>query len=153
KQVPAGQSSAGSTQIARASSDRTAPVSDAAPGAPSDPFPDVKLSLLQGGSLSPSALRGKVTVINFWATWCVPCKSEIPMFNQFQKAYQARGVEIVGVSLDVQGIPKVKPFVKENAMNYTIAIGDDQTAAAFKIDPDKLPVTLIADKQGRIRYR
>jgi peroxiredoxin len=75
------------------------------------------------------------------------------MFNQFIKDYKARGLEIVGISLDEEGVPKVKPFVKENPMNYTIAVGDKQTAAAFNVDDAQLPVTLIADKQGRIRYR
>ena len=97
--------------------------------------------------------RGHVTVINFWATWCVPCKAEIPMFNQFDRDYKARGLEVVGIALDEEGAAKVRPFVKDNPMSYTVAIGDKQTAAAFNVDDSQLPVTLIADKQGRIRYR
>ena len=153
KQVPGNKQPAGSPQIARTSADPNAPMTDAAPGTPNEALPAVNLKLLQGGSLNSEALRGKVTLINFWATWCIPCRAEIPMFNQFLKEYRAGGLEIVGIALDEEGVAKVKPFVKENSMAYTIAIGDKQTAAAFNVDDSQLPVTLIADKQGRIRYR
>jgi thioredoxin:protein disulfide reductase len=153
KQVPAANQPGGATQIAKAIADDKAPVSDATASTASEALPTVNVSLLNSGTLNTEALRGKVTVINFWATWCIPCKAEIPMFNQFIKDYKARGLEIVGISLDEEGQPKVKPFVKENPMNYTIAVGDKQTAAAFNVDDAQLPVTLIADKQGRIRYR
>jgi thiol:disulfide interchange protein DsbD len=153
KQVPAANQPGGATQIAKAIADDKAPVADATANAASEALPAVNVSLLNSGTLNTEALRGKVTVINFWATWCVPCRAEIPMFNQFIKDYKARGLEIVGISLDEEGAPKVKPFVKENPMNYTIAVGDKQTAAAFNVDDGQLPVTLIADKQGRIRYR
>jgi thiol:disulfide interchange protein DsbD len=152
KQVPA-TNQPGATQIAKATAYDKAPASDATASTASAALPAVNVSLLNSGTLNTEALRGKVTVINFWATWCVPCRAEIPMFNQFIKDYQARGLEIVGISLDEEGTPKVKPFVKENPMNYTIAVGDKQTAAAFDVDDAQLPVTLIADKQGRIRYR
>lgn len=153
KQVPAGGQPGGATQVAKAIADEKAPLSDATANSTSEALPAVNVSLLNSGALNTETLRGKVTVINFWATWCVPCKAEIPMFNQFIKDYKARGLEIVGISLDEEGAPKVKPFVKDNPMNYTIAVGDKQTAAAFKVDDNQLPVTLIADKQGRIRYR
>jgi len=153
KQLPAIGQSASPTQIATATAYDKAPASDAAANTTNETLPAMSVSLLNSGALNTEALRGKVTVINFWATWCVPCKAEIPMFNQFIKDYKARGLEIVGISLDEEGAPKVKPFVKDNPMNYTIAVGDKQTAAAFKVDDNQLPVTLIADKQGRIRYR
>ena len=111
------------------------------------------LSLIKGGELATDSLRGKVALINFWATWCVPCKAEIPMFNLFDKDYKERGLEIVGVSLDEEGAAKVKPFLKENPMNYRVAVGDQKTSAAFKIDDSMLPVTLLIDKQGRVRFK
>ena len=151
KQVPVGQPS--TAQIAKAKADDKVPLSDAAADGAGGALPSLSLSLLGSGALNTEALRGKVTVINFWATWCVPCKAEIPMFNQFAKDYKARGLEIVGISLDEEGASKVRPFVKTNPMSYTVALGDKQTAAAFNVDDSQLPVTLIADKQGRIRYR
>jgi thioredoxin:protein disulfide reductase len=148
-----GSNHPGATQIAKANADDKATASDATAASASESLPAVSVSLLNSGALNIETLRGKVTVINFWATWCVPCRAEIPMFNQFTKDYKARGLEVVGISLDEEGVTKVKPFVKENAMNYTVGIGDKQTAAAFNVDDSQLPVTLIADKQGRIRYR
>ena len=141
------------TQVAKASAEGSAALSDASADGASDALPAVSVNLVKGGTLNTEALRGKVTLINFWATWCIPCRAEIPMFNQFIKDHQSRGLEIVGISLDEEGLPKVKPFVKENGMNYTVGVGDKQMAAAFNVSDEQLPVTLIADKQGRIRYR
>jgi thiol:disulfide interchange protein DsbD len=126
---------------------------DARPGTATEPLPAVSLNLIKGGQLATDSLRGKVALINFWATWCVPCKAEIPTFNQFDKDYKARGLEIVGIALDEEGAAKVKPFLKENPMNYAVAVGDKSTATAFSVDDTKLPITLIVDKQGRVRFR
>ena len=94
----------------------------------------------------------KPVLINFWATWCIQCKAEIPWFNQFEKDYKSRGLEVVGVSLDEEGAAKVKPFLKDNPINYAVALGDKAVSNAFKVDGEKLPVTLLVDKQGRIRF-
>jgi peroxiredoxin len=75
------------------------------------------------------------------------------MFNQLKRDYQSRGVEIIAISLDEEGAAKVKPFVKAHSMDYTQVVGDQATAGAFKIDDSTLPVTLLIDKQGRIRFR
>jgi thioredoxin:protein disulfide reductase len=118
-----------------------------------DPMPAGSLTLLNGGKLDLASLRGKVVIIDFWATWCLPCISEIPMFNDLNKQYKANGVELLAVSLDDQGASIVKPFLKEHPMNYTQAIKDQKTAELFKVDESALPVALIVDKQGRIRFR
>lgn len=145
--------SVGGQQLAKNAVDDKSPVSDATSGAASaEPLPSASVNLIKGGALATDSLRGKVALINFWATWCVPCKAEIPFFNQFHKDYNSRGLEVIGISLDEEGAAKVKPFLKENPMSYTVAIGDQQTSAAFKIDDSKLPVTLLIDKQGRIRF-
>jgi thiol:disulfide interchange protein DsbD len=117
------------------------------------PLPAVSLSLLNGGTLNIESLRGKVALLDFWATWCVPCKAEIPTFNQLIRDYKERGLEIIAVSLDEEGAAKVKPFLKENPMSYTQVIGDRGAASAFDVDDSKLPVAVILDKQGRIRFR
>jgi thiol-disulfide isomerase/thioredoxin len=108
---------------------------------------------LNGGVLKLESLRGRVVVVDFWATWCVPCISEIPMFNQLKKDYQPRGAEVIAISLDEEGVVKVKPFLKTHPMDYTQIIGDEGTATAFNVDSSTLPVTLLIDKQGRIRFR
>ncbi len=139
--------------LAKNIGDSKAPVADAAAGSPPEPAPAVDMNLLNGGVLKLESLRGKVVLVDFWATWCVPCLSEIPMFNQLKKDYQPRGVEVIAISLDEEGAAKVKPFLKAHPMDYTQIIGDQSTAAAFKVDDSTLPVTLLIDKQGRIRFR
>jgi thiol:disulfide interchange protein len=144
------------TEIARNAGATVTPVSDAVPtgaGAGSmDPAPTVALPLLDGGSLELSSLKGKVVLVDFWATWCVPCISEIPMFNELQKQYREQGLEIVAVSLDEEGAAKVKPFLKRHPMNYTQSVGDARIAETFKVSDSALPVAFLIDKQGRIRF-
>jgi thiol:disulfide interchange protein DsbD len=147
------ESPVGAGALAKSAANPNAPVADAASGSAPEPAPALSLSLLSGGSLALDSLRGKVVVVDFWATWCVPCISEIPMFNQLKKDYQPRGVEVIAISLDEEGAAKVKPFLRAHPMDYTQAIGDEATAAAFKVDSSTLPVTLLIDKQGRIRFR
>ena len=145
--------SGSTTALAKNIADSKAPVADATSGSAVEPAPDVSLNLLNGGTLKLESLKGKVALVDFWATWCVPCLSEIPMFNQLKKDYQARGLEVIAISLDEEGAAKVKPFVKAHPMDYTQVIGDQSTAPAFKVDDSTLPVTILIDKQGRIRFR
>ena len=118
-----------------------------------DPLPEGSLTLLNGRKIDLAGLRGKVVLIDFWATWCLPCISEIPIFNDLNKQYKADGLELIAVSLDEQGAAIVKPFLKEHPTNYAQAIKDEKTAELFKVDESALPVALIVDKQGRIRFR
>jgi thiol:disulfide interchange protein DsbD len=144
---------AGGPALTKNIGDSKAPVADAVAGSAPEPAPAVAMNLLNGGVLKLESLRGKVVLVDFWATWCVPCLSEIPMFNQLKKDYQPRGVEVIAISLDEEGAAKVKPFLKAHPMDYTQIVGDQSTAAAFKVDDSTLPVTLLIDKQGRIRFR
>jgi thiol:disulfide interchange protein len=114
-------------------------------------LPSDSVRLLDGGSLDLSSQRGKVLLIDFWATWCVPCAKEIPTFNSLIKDYKDKGVEIIGVALDEEGAKKVRPFVKSHPMSYTVALGSDAIAKSFGVG-EALPVAVVADKQGRIRF-
>jgi len=115
------------------------------------PLPATSFQQLDGKPLDLQSKQGKVLVVDFWATWCVPCMSEIPTFNSLSKDYKDRGVEVVAASTDSQGAARVRPFVKEHHMEYPIAIADETAAKAFGVG-DLLPVTLIVDRQGRIRF-
>ena len=114
-------------------------------------LPSDSVTLLDGGKLDFPAQRGKVVLIDFWATWCVPCAKEIPIFNALDKAYKDKGLEIIGVAMDQEGASKVKPFLKAHPMSYRVAIGTDTTAKSFGVG-EVYPIAIIADKQGRIRY-
>jgi thiol:disulfide interchange protein DsbD len=142
------------TEVAKNTTPAIEPVSDAAPGGTAgEPAPVITLNMLDGGKVDLASLKGKVVLVDFWATWCVPCLSQIPIFNDFAKTYKDQGFEMLGISLDEEGAEIVKPFVKKQKMNYTVAVGDAKVAEAFKLPADyTLPIAFLIDKQGRIRY-
>jgi thiol:disulfide interchange protein DsbD len=98
-------------------------------------------------NFEPSALQGKVGVVNFWATWCLPCIQEIPSFNRIQKELGPEGVQVVGVSMDEDGPAIVEEFRKEHPMEYTVAMGEQSFNEEYRLD--QLPVTVIFDRNGK----
>ncbi|MGH9863176.1 MAG: cytochrome c biogenesis protein CcdA [Candidatus Acidiferrales bacterium] len=115
--------------------------------------PDVVLERADGSTFHLSELRGKVVVLNFWATWCLPCRLEIPHFNKTYQKYRQRGVEFIGISLDEGGWPDIEKFLKEMPIEYTVAL-DKNKAASEAFGPlFGLPVTIYLDRQGRIAYQ
>jgi len=96
-----------------------------------------------------SDFKGKVRLVNFWATWCPPCRAEIPEFVRFYSEMRARGVEIIGISVDSNGDQAVAPFVEKNGVNYPMLLGDERTAKAYG-GIRGIPTTFIVDRQGRI---
>lgn len=111
--------------------------------------PDFALKTLDGKNLKLSDLRGKAVVLNFWATWCPPCKVELPWFVDLQKQYGPNGLQIVGISEDEGGKEKVAAFVKEMGVNYTIAVDDDSVSQKYG-DVEDLPTTFYIDRNGKI---
>ncbi len=89
-------------------------------------------------------------VLDFWATWCPPCKKEIPDFIELQKQYGSQGVQIVGIALDQPD--KVSEFVQQNGVNYPILLGNDAITAKYG-GIDGIPTTFVIDKQGKIVNR
>ena len=92
--------------------------------------------------------RGKVVVLDFWATWCHGCKEEIPWFSEFEHKYGKQGFAVIGVSLDDDGWKVVKPFIKTAAVPYRIVLGNDSISKAYEIG--QMPDTFVIDRNGRI---
>jgi peroxiredoxin len=111
--------------------------------------PDFTLNDAKSARAKLSDYKGKVVLLNFWATWCGPCKVEVPWFVEFEKEYQDRGFAVLGISMDDGGLQVVKPFMAEHKVNYRVAIGTDQVARLYG-GVDSLPTTFIIDREGRI---
>ena len=114
--------------------------------------PDVQLETLDGDTVRLSDYRGQVVVLNFWATWCPPCRREIPDLMRLQDRFGDRGLRVVGVSLDREGKAVVQRYVDDIGIDYTVDIDDGSIARAFGGVP-ALPTTYIIGRNGRIRGR
>lgn len=112
--------------------------------------PDVQFPKLDGGQLRLADLRGRVVVLNFWATWCIPCRSEIPALSAMQKSMDAEGLTVVGVSYD-DTAAGIKDFQKELKQDYTVVLGGNEVGAQLPASP--LPTTYIIDRKGLIREK
>jgi peroxiredoxin len=111
--------------------------------------PDFALKDLNGKEIKLSQFRGKVVILDFWATWCPPCRMEIPHFIALHREYQPKGLEIVGVSLDQGGAQVVRPFAQQNGINYTMLV-DGMPITGMYGGIQSIPTTFVIDKQGRV---
>jgi len=111
--------------------------------------PDFALTDANGETVQLSALRGRVVLVNFWATWCHPCRVEMPWFSEFQKKYGGQGLTVVGISLDEDGWAAVRPSLAKLGVDFRVAIGDDALAQKFG-GIETVPTTFLIDREGRI---
>jgi len=119
------------------------------PGKERRAAPDFTLRDADGKTVRLSDYRGKVVLLDFWATWCGPCKIEIPWFMDFERKHKDRGFSVIGVSMDEEGWDAVKPFINGLAINYRVLLGNDGTADAFG-GIEALPTTFLIDRDGKI---
>jgi thiol-disulfide isomerase/thioredoxin len=111
---------------------------------------DFALKDLDNKEVKLSSLKGKVVLLDFWATWCGPCKIEIPWFIEFQKKYGQQGLQVVGVSID-DTVDKLKPYVSQMKMNYLVLQGLDQDAMQDAYGPMfGIPITVLISRDGKI---
>jgi peroxiredoxin len=115
-----------------------------------EPAPDVELKTTDGKPLKLSDMRGQVVLLNFWATWCVPCRSEIPGLNEMQRDLAPRGFKVLGVSTS-DSADLVREYQKDVRQDYTVALGDDGVANKYAVGV--LPTTFVIDRQGRVRHK
>jgi peroxiredoxin len=117
---------------------------------PSTVAPAWKLKDVDGNAVTLDQFRGKVVVLDFWATWCPPCRTEIPGYIALQKKYGADGLVVIGVSVDTDGVGPVKKFIKDMGMNYIVVMADDDIQNAYG-PIGGYPTTFIIDRDGHIR--
>jgi peroxiredoxin len=113
------------------------------------PAPSWELQGADGKTIHSSDFKGKVVILDFWATWCPPCKAEIPSFIALQNEYGKKGLAVVGISVDEGGVDVVKEFAQKLGMNYPVVLADDKTPQAFG-GIEAIPTTFIIDREGRI---
>jgi thiol-disulfide isomerase/thioredoxin len=107
--------------------------------------PDFALTSLDGTVVKGESLKGQIVVLNFWATWCQPCMSEIPELKEFAANSRAK---VLGIALDTEGRAAVEPFVAQHKINYTVLLGDNDTFERF--NGLGIPYTLVLDQSQRI---
>ena len=119
------------------------------PGAVGSTAPDFSLKDLSGRRVRLSDLKGKVVLLDFWATRCAPCRREVPDFVHIQRKYEDKGFTILAVSLDEEGLAVVKPVAQKLRINYPVAIGSTQVADEYG-GIQALPTVVLIGRDGRI---
>jgi cytochrome c biogenesis protein CcmG/thiol:disulfide interchange protein DsbE len=126
------------------------------PAAPTDtgtPMPEYSAIYLDGSKFDMAAKRDKIVLLNVWATWCGPCRFEIPELQKLHEQYAPRGLEVVGVSVDESGVESVRSFVAEqDKMTYPIVL-DAGGKIANILETTVLPTTVLVDRKGRIVWK
>jgi thiol-disulfide isomerase/thioredoxin len=117
------------------------------------PVPDLTLETMEGGSIDLADQEGRVLLVNFWATWCAPCREEIPDLNALQAELGGDGLRVIGIALDRQGREKVEPFAEKLSIEYPIVIDAEGTAESEFGPIPGLPTTIVVGPDGQITKR
>jgi thiol-disulfide isomerase/thioredoxin len=114
------------------------------------PVPNLELKDVEGRALRLSDYKGRVVLLNFWATWCAPCRAEMPDLIKWQREYKGKGLQVIGVTYPPEELTEVRKFIKSIKINYPVALGGEQTKALFD-KGETLPFTVVIDKKGMVR--
>jgi len=113
--------------------------------------PDFTLKTIDGQEITLSKLKGKVVLLDFWATWCGPCRESIPHLIQLYKAYREMGFEMIGISLDKGDTEVVRNFAKSMDIPYPIVVATEEVARDYRVT--SIPTTFYIDKEGKVREK
>ena len=114
------------------------------------PPPELTLKDIKGRDVRLSDYRGKIVLVNFWATWCPPCLKEIPDLVKLQRDYGNRGLQVIGVTYPPQKLAEVRRFVRRAKVNYPVGLGTEEMKLLFS-SSETLPMTIVIGTDGRIR--
>jgi thiol-disulfide isomerase/thioredoxin len=114
------------------------------------PAPKLELNDVEGRALRLGDYKGKVVLLNFWATWCAPCRAEMPDLVKWQREYKSKGLQVIGVTYPPTELTEAREFIKSIEVNYPVALGEERTKALFD-KGETLPITVVIDKKGMIR--
>ena len=111
---------------------------------------ELNLKDINGRQIRLSQYRGKVVLINFWATWCPPCRAEIPDLVRLQREYRGRGLRVIGVTYPPQTLSEVRQFVRQSKINYPVALGTKETKLRFT-SIETMPMTIVIGRDGTVQ--
>lgn len=122
---------------------------EATPSSKLAPAPDWQLQDVDGKTVHSSDFKGKVVILDFWATWCGPCRKELPSFVELQKKYEKQGLAVIGASVDQINPAEVKAFAEQSGVDYPVVLADAKATQAFG-GIEAIPTTFVIDREGRI---
>jgi peroxiredoxin len=113
--------------------------------------PQLQLREINGRQFRLSDYKGKIVLINFWATWCLPCRVEIPDLIRLQRQYRAQGLQVIGVAYPPEELSNVRRFAQRAKINYPVMLGTKETKLLFT-QSETLPMTMVIGRDGNVRY-
>lgn len=151
--VACGGEESSTTEASSSSGSASGPLPGKVQDVDAEPVPDLTLETMEGASINLADQEGRVLLINFWATWCAPCREEIPDLNELQADLEGDGLRIIGVALDRQGRKVVEPFAEKLSIEYPVVIDAEGTAESEFGPIPGLPTTIVVGPDGQIKKR